>query len=335
MVAFFVRRIFWAIVVIWAVSLVTFALSRIVPADPAAFAAGLGATRSQIDSIRSEMGLDRPLPIQYFDYLSGIVQLDFGDSIRTRHSVADDVTTYLPATLELIVISFVIYLMLSCALGLLAALNPRTTLDFIVRFATISGSAIPVFWLALVLQSVFYSGLGWLPIGGRLGSHDTAPPSVTGFYTVDSLLNGNLDLFRTAVLHLVLPVLTIVLSLLAVGTRLIRVTVLEELRKPYVQVAASKGLTDRRILFIHVLRNTLNPIITVTSLQFAYLFAWTILVEAVFNWPGVGLYAYTSFQSIDYNPIMALALLTSVAFVVINLITDILYPIIDPRIRTS
>lgn len=335
MVAFVVRRALWALLVIWAVSLITFSLSHIVPADPAAFAAGLGATRSQIDSIREEMGLNRPLAVQYVDYVSGIARLDLGDSIRTRHSVLDDVRKFLPATLELIIVSFVIYLVLSCAFGLLAALNPRSAIDLLVRITVISGSAIPVFWLAIVLQLIFYSQLGWLPIGGRIGVHDSPPPSVTGFYTIDSLLDGDFGLFKTVVVHLILPVTTIVLSLLAVGTRLVRATVLEELQKPYVRVAASKGLSERRVLFVHVVRNTLNPIITVTSIQLAYLFAWTILVEAVFSWPGIGLYAYSSFQAVDYNPIMALAILLSVAFVLINLLTDILYPIIDPRIKRS
>jgi peptide/nickel transport system permease protein len=215
----------------------------------------------------------------------------------------------------------------------LAAFHPRGAVDLLIRFAVISGSAIPVFWLALVLQLIFYSRLEWLPIGGRLGVHEAPPPSITRFYTVDSLLDGDLELFKSVLVHLILPVTTIVLSLLAVGTRLIRATLIDELQKPYVRVAASKGLTERRVLFTHVLRNTLNPVITVTSIQFAYLLAWTILIEAVFSWPGIGLYAYNSFQAVDYNPIMALAILMSVAFVLINLINDIIYPLIDPRIQ--
>lgn len=333
MVAFIARRALWAVVVIWAISLVTFSLSRIVPADPAAFAAGLGATRSQIDSIKQEMGLDRPLPVQYLDYVGGLLQFDLGTSIRTRQSVTDDIRHFLPATLELIVVAFGIYLVLSVALGIFAACRPRGAIDLLIRVGVISGSAIPVFWLALVLQLVFYSRLGWLPIGGRIGVRESSPPFVTGFYSVDALLDGDLALFKSVVAHLILPVTTIVLSLLAVGTRLVRATVLDELQKPYVRVAASKGLTGRRVLVTHVLRNTLNPVITVTSLQFAYLLAWTILVEAVFSWPGIGLYAYNSFQAVDYNPIMALAILMSVAFVLINLATDILYPLIDPRIK--
>jgi peptide/nickel transport system permease protein len=261
-----------------------------------------------------------------------VVQLDLGDSIRTRRAVMSDLRHFLPATLELILISFGIYVVLSITLGILAATHPSGFVDLGIRLSVISGSAIPVFWLAIVLQLLFYTRLGWLPIGGRIGVHESSPPFLTGFFTIDSLAAGDFALFGSVLKHLILPVTTIVLSLLAVGTRLTRATVLEELSKPYVRVAASKGLSARRILFRHVLKNTLNPIITVTSVQLAYLLAWTILIEAIFNWPGIGLYAYDSFQALDYNPIMGLTLVVSVAFVLINLITDLIYPLIDPRI---
>jgi peptide/nickel transport system permease protein len=332
MAIFLLRRTLWALLVVWAVSLITFTLSRVVPADPAAFVAGLGATKSQIASVRKEMGLDRPLPSQYTSYVRGLVKLDLGKSIRTRRSVAADLRHFLPATLELILIAFSVYIALSLALGVLAALHPSGAVDLLIRIGVISGSAIPVFWLAIVLQLLFYTRLGWLPIGGRIGVHESPPPFVTGFFTIDSLIDGDLHLFGSVLKHLILPVTTVVLSLLAVGTRLTRATFLEELNKPYVRVAASKGLSERRVLFGHVLKNALNPIITVTSIQLAYLLAWTILIEAIFTWPGIGLYAYDSFQALDYNPIMALALLVSVAFVIINLITDLIYPLIDPRI---
>jgi len=335
MAAFLLRRAVWALLVVWIVSLITFVLSRVVPADPAAFVAGLGATPSQIATIRKEMGLDRPLPAQYIDYVRGLSHLDFGTSIRTRQPVASDLRAFLPATLELIVVSFAIYLVLSFVLGVLAALKPGGLVDLIIRLGAISGSAIPVFWFAIVLQIVFYSRLGWLPIGGRIGVHETPPAHATGFFAIDSLLAGNGSLFLSVLKHLILPVAAIVMSLLAVGTRLIRATFIEELGKPYVRVAASKGIGQRAILTRHVLKNTLNPIITVASIQFAYLLAWTILIEAIFNWPGIGLYAYQSFQALDYAPIMALALVTSVAFVLINVLTDLIYPLIDPRIARS
>jgi peptide/nickel transport system permease protein len=155
---------------------------------------------------------------------------------------------------------------------------------------------------------------------------------VTGFFTIDSLLAGDGRLFLSVLAHLILPVTTVVLSLLAVGTRLTRATFLEELGKPYVRVAASKGLNERQIVFRHVVKNALNPVITVTAIQFAYLLAWAILVEAIFSWPGIGLYAYDSFQALDYSPIMALTLVVTVAFVLVNLATDLIYPLLDPRI---
>jgi peptide/nickel transport system permease protein len=332
MAVFLVRRALWALLVIWVVSLITFTLSHVVPADPAAFIAGLGATKSQVESIRKELGLDQPLPVQYVTYLKGLTRLDLGTSIRTRRSVTADIRHFLPATLELIVVSFVIYLGLSAALGVTAALRPGGLLDLVIRVGAISGSAVPIFWLAIVLQLLFYTRLGWLPIGGRIGVHEDPPPFVTGFFTFDSLLAGDGRLLVSVLVHLILPVTTIVLSLLAVGTRLTRATFLEELGKPYVRVAASKGLGERQIVLRHVVKNALNPIITMTALQFAYLLAWTILVEAIFSWPGIGLYAYDSFQALDYSPIMALTLVVTVAFVLVNLATDLIYPLLDPRI---
>jgi peptide/nickel transport system permease protein len=329
---FLLRRALWALLVIWVVSVITFGLSRVVPADPAAFVAGLGATKSQIETIRKEMGLDKPLVVQYANYATGLAHLDLGTSIRTRRSVGADLRHFLPATLELNLIAFGVYVALSLALGILAALRPRGVVDLIIRIGAISGSAIPVFWLAIVLQLLFYTRLGWLPIGGRIDVHADPPPFVTGFFTIDSLLDGDVGLFLSVLKHMILPVTTIVLSLLAVGTRLTRATFIEELSKPYVRVAASKGLTERQIIVRHVLKNALNPVITVTSIQFAYLLAWTILIEAIFLWPGIGLYAYDSFQALDYSPIMALALVVTVAFVLINLITDLIYPLLDPRI---
>jgi peptide/nickel transport system permease protein len=320
------------LLVIWVVSLITFALSHMVPADPAAFIAGLGATPSQIDSIRKELGLDQPLPVQYVTYLKGLTRLDLGTSIRTRRDVTTDIRHFLPATLELIIVAFVIYLALSAVLGVVAALRPGGLIDLVIRVGAISGSAVPIFWLAIVLQLLFYTRLGWLPIGGRIGVHEDPPPLVTGFFTIDSLLAGDGRLFLSVLVHLILPVTTIVLSLLAVGTRLTRATFLEELGKPYVRVAASKGLSQGQIVGRHVVKNALNPIITMTALQFAYLLAWTILVEAIFSWPGIGLYAYDSFQALDYSPIMALTLVVTVAFVLVNLLTDLIYPMLDPRI---
>lgn len=322
------------VLILFCISVITFVLSRVVPADPAAFVAGMGATQSQVESIRKEMGLDKPLVVQYKDYMTGILHLDFGKSIRTRRSVSSDLKVFVPATLELNIISFAVYLVVAISLGLLAAVRRGGIVDLVVRFFATAGSGAPVFWLAMMLQLLFFAKLGWLPVGGRIGTRQMPPPHLTGFFTVDSLAAGDFSLFLSVLKHLILPVVTIVLSLLAVGTRLTRESVVQELSKPYVQTARSKGLTERRIIFRHVFRNAMNPVLTMASLQFGYLLAWTILVEAIFIWPGIGLYAYDSFAALDYAPIMALTLVITFAFVLINLVADLIYPLLDPRLRS-
>jgi peptide/nickel transport system permease protein len=192
-----------------------------------------------------------------------------------------------------------------------------------------------VFWLAIVLQFVFFYKLGWLPLEGRRSITAEAPPLVTGFYSIDSLLAGRLDLFVDVLRHLLLPVIAVVLSLLAVGTRLVRGIAAHELDEPYVRTARGKGLRSRTILFKHVLRNALSPILTVTGTQFGYMVSWVIIVEAVFNFPGIGLYAFQSLQVFDYAPLMALTLISTLVFIAINLATDLLYPVLDPRVKRA
>jgi peptide/nickel transport system permease protein len=266
-------------------------------------------------------------------FLQGLLHLDLGKSISTGDSVTSDLGKYLPATFELVVVSFVVYLVLAVGLGVLAARFRGGLVDAVIRVFSIMSSAAPVFWLALLLQLVFYARLGWLPGGGRLGTADVPPPTITGFYTIDSLLHGDFPLFLEALKYLALPVIAIVLSMLGVGVRLIRASVTTELGEPYVRTAEAKGLRPKRVLFRHVLKNALNPFVSMAGIQLGYLFAWIILVETIVQWPGIGLYAFQSFQSLDYNPIMGITLTISVLFVVINFLVDLIYPVLDPRVR--
>jgi peptide/nickel transport system permease protein len=317
------------------VTVVTFVLSRVIPADPAAAVAGLGATQEQVAALRTEMGLDRPLPEQYGLYMKGLAQGDFGTSIRTGRSVTEDLAVYLPATFELVAYGFVIYLVLAIALGTLAATARASAVDGIVRVFAIVSSGAPVFWIGMLLQLVFFAHLGWLPGGSRIDVTATPPDQITGFYTLDYLLHGDVAQFGDAARHLVLPVVTVVLSLLGVGVRLTRASVAAELEQNYVRTAHAKGLNPPRIVLKHVLKNALNPVVSMAGVQLGYLFAWIILVETIFQWPGIGSYAFDSFQALDYGPIMSLTLVISAMFVVINLAVDLIYPLLDPRIRLS
>lgn len=333
MLPFLVKRLIWAVLVLWLVATLTFFLSRVVPADPAAFLAGQNATAETVANIRAHYGLDRPPLEQYFKYMAGLAQGDFGESIRTNESVAEDLGQFLPATLELLIVSFVLYMALSFSLAVAAARHPGGWIDSLIRLLTMLGTGIPVFWLGMALQFIFFYKLGLLPIGGRFPLRDIPPDPVTGFYLIDSLWEGDLDAFWSAVRSIILPAVTIVLNLLAVGTRMSRAALINEYDKSYVRTARGKGLGPRRILYKHVLRNALSPVLTSTSMQFGYMISWVVLVEVIFDWPGIGLYAYQSFQVFDYAPVVALAIVSTVVFIILNLIMDLLLPLIDPRVR--
>jgi peptide/nickel transport system permease protein len=332
---YLLKRLGWMVVVLFAITIITFTLARVIPANPAASAAGLGASPEQIAAIAARMGLDQPLVDQYFRYLGGVLQLDFGTSIATGSEVRTDLGNYLPATLELVAVSFVVYVVLAIALGALAAVTRHRVVDGTIRVVSIISSAAPVFWVALMLQLVFFAKLDWLPSGGRLDIREAPPETITGFYTIDTLLRGDFPLFLSAVTHLVLPVTAVVLSLLGVGVRLLRSSIGAELNEAYVRTAEAKGMPPARILFRHVLKNALNPFVSMSGVQLGYLFAWIILVETIMQWPGLGLYAFNSFQSVDYNPIMAITLVVTVLFLLINLVVDLIYPLLDPRIRLA
>ncbi|AVO38219.1 ABC transporter permease [Pukyongiella litopenaei] len=333
MTGFIFKRLAWGLVVLVLVAIITFVLSRVVPADPAAFLAGQNASEEAVAQIRSEQGLDRPVFEQFVTYAKGLVQGDLGRSIRTKRPVSQDMAQFLPATLELMIVSFAVYLTLSMALAVASVRRPGGVIDNAVRLLTMLGTGIPVFWLGMALQFLFYYKLQWFPLGDRFPIREIAPPDVTGFLLIDSLLAGNGSAFLSSLQYLALPVLTVVLNLLAVGTRMSRAALLAEQDRLYVRTARGKGLGPGQVLFGHMLRNALSPILTVTTIQFGYLLSWIILVEVIFSWPGIGLYAFQSFQVFDYSPVIALALVSTFGFVVLNLLADVLYPIIDPRIE--
>ena len=325
----------WLLVVVWAAVSLTFLLSRVVPADPARLAAGLQAGPEQVAEVRALLGLDKPLFEQYLDYIAGIATLDFGDSIQTRGPVLGDVLEVLPATLELVILAFTIYAVIGIALGVLWAVRPRGFASRLIGIATIVGVAVPVFWMGLVLQVFLGARLGWFPISGRLdyAAHDLA--EVTGFSTIDAVLALDIGAFGDAVWHLVLPVAALVASQLAVATRLMRTSMGVQLGQPYVRVARARGSSEARVVIVDALRNALNPVVTMLALQFGWLLAGTILVEVVFSWPGLGLYAFNAFRTFDYNPILAITIVTTVTFVAVNELVGLLYPVLDPRLREA
>lgn len=319
--------------VLWGVTLVTFFLSRVVPGDPARLMAGPQAGASQVAHIRHLYGLDQPVLVQYGRYMSDLAHGNLGFSFVTRRNVRTDIATFLPATLELAGYALVVGFVLALVTATACAYRRGTSTDVGGRLSAIAGLSIPAFWLALLLQLVFHTWLGWLPLGGRLSPGVPPPPHITGLLTVDSLLTGNFSDFGDAAAHLVLPVVTLAAGVYGLMVRIMRTSVIDALGDEYLRTAEAKGLSRWRVLHRHVLRNAMLPAVTVLGLEFGLLAAGVFVVESVFQWPGLGNYAFQAIQSSDYNAMLGATLVIAGMYVVINLIVDIAYLYLDPRIR--
>ncbi len=327
-----VRRLLFMIFVLFGLSLITFTLSHLVPANPARLIAGPRASQETVAKIEKEYGLDQPLTTQYVDYITGVITLDFGQSFSTRKPVSEDLARYLPATIELGLYAFLVSTIIGIPLGVASAVRRDSWIDHISRIVSISGLALPVFWLALMTQFLFFSKLGILPDGRRLPDSVAPPPGVTGLYTIDALIAGQWHTFTTALEHLVMPVAVLAFGSLAVTTRMVRAGMLEVLDQDYIRTARAKGVAQPAVIRTHALKNALLPAVTSIGLQIGLLLSGAFLVEIVFSWPGVGRYAVNAILQIDYNAIMATTLVIAVIFVLLNLVTDILYLFLDPRI---
>jgi peptide/nickel transport system permease protein len=333
MIRFILRRLAGLIFVLVGVSIITFALSQLVPIDPAASALGQNAREDQIQAYRKELGLDRPPILQYFSYVGRVLQGDLGKSIRTRRPVANDLRDFFPATIELSIAAMIIAMILGIALGIVAAIRRNTLVDGAARVFALVGGSLPIFFVGLLVLALFYSKLRWLPGPGRLDAVLTPPPRVTGMYTIDSLLAGNWALFKNSLLHLVLPAATLGYFSTAVLLRMTRSSMLEVLGQDYVRTAQAKGLRDRVVILRHALKNAMIPVLTTIGIVFGSLLSGAVLTETIFNWPGLGRYATTSVTSLDLPAVMGVTLVAAVVYPVVNMLVDISYHVLDPRIR--
>jgi peptide/nickel transport system permease protein len=330
-----IRRLISLAFVIFGLTLIVFVVSNVVPADPAQVAAGLTARKEQVEQVRKQLGLDRPLYEQYLRYLSRLVRGDLGISLLTRRPVVNDIKIFFPATLELTLVATLMFLVLGMPLGVLAAISNGRWPDLISRLVAIVGMGLPAFWLGLMAQVVFFRWLGWFPAIGRIAPSVDIPTQITGLYLVDSLLTLDWKAFGSSLRHIFLPASVLALARFGVTIRFVRASMLEVLGSDYIRTARAKGLGERSVLVAHALRNALIPVTTMTGLQFGWLLGGTVLVETVFSWPGLGVYAIESIGSLDFTATMAVTLILAIVFVLVNTIVDMLYGVLDPRISVT
>lgn len=331
---YLLRRLGFVVFVLIGITVLTFLLQRVVPGNPARLIAGTRASERAVQQVRNQLGLDRPLWDQYGSYMSALLRGDLGQSVVTRNPVTSDLGSYVPATLELVLYALAIGSVAGIALGSLSAIRGGAV-DVGGQSLGTAALSVPIFWVAVVLQLVFFSRLGILPFGGRLDVGATPPPTVTGLYTVDSLLSGNFSLFAQALRHLILPATALAIPEVGLVAKTVRASMLEVLGRDFVRTARAKGLSPLRIYFRHTLRNALLPVVTVLGLDFGLLISGTVLIESIFSWPGLGQYTFHAIASSDYNAVMGVTIVVAVAYVLINLVVDILYVYLDPRVRLA
>jgi ABC-type dipeptide/oligopeptide/nickel transport system permease component len=327
-------RLLGALPALAGVILVTFLLTRVLPGDTASYFAGPTASAESIAQIRAELGLDRPLPEQFFRYLTALARGDLGMSLTTGQPVLADLTARLPASVELTLAALLVAMGIAIPLGILAAVKQGSWVDHLCRVVVTAGVSLPVFFTGLLLVYVFYFILGWSPAPlGRLDAFASAPPTVTGLYLVDSLLVGDTETFRASLAQMALPVATLGLFALAPIARISRGSMLAVLSADFVRTARASGLAPRHVVLTYAFRNAMLPVLTTLGMVFSFLLGANVLVEKVFAWPGVGSYAVEALIASDFAPVQGFVLAMAILYVLLNLAIDLLYGLIDPRAR--
>ncbi|HEX9466580.1 MAG TPA: ABC transporter permease [Alphaproteobacteria bacterium] len=331
-----IGRLSTAVPSIIGVIIVTFLLTRALPGDPAAYFAGPSATQAAIEEIRHQLGFDRSWPVQFIDYVERLARGDLGTSLTTGQPVAQEILRRLPASAELTLFGLLISAAIALPLGILAAIRPGSWIDHVCRIVSTTGVSLPTFFTGLLLVYVFYYLLGWAPPPlGRLDVFSVAPPAVTGFYLIDSLVAGDLETFRAALSQLILPALTLGIFSLAPLARITRASMLAALSSEFVRTARASGLSRWQIVLTYAFRNAVLPVVTTLGMVFSFLLGANVLVEKVFAWPGIGSYAIDALIASDYAPVQGFVLTMAFLYISLNLVIDIVYGFLDPRIGLS
>jgi dipeptide transport system permease protein len=336
MLMMILKRMMMAVPSLIGVVIVTFLLTRALPGDPAAYFAGPAATTEAIQQIRVKLGLDKPLYIQFVRYVEDLAHGDLGNSLTTGQPVGQEIKTRLPASAELTLLGLIVSVLIAVPLGILAATRPNSLIDHACRVIATAGVSLPVFFTGLILIYVFYYHLGWAPPPlGRLDIFYSPPPQVTGFYLIDSLIAGDGEVFVAALKQLILPALTLAIFSLAPIARMTRASMLAVLSSDFVRTARASGLAPFTVVITYAFRNAMLPVITTLGMVFSFLLGANVLVEKVFAWPGIGSFAVEALIASDFAPLQGFVLTMAVMYVALNLLIDILYGVIDPRMRVE
>jgi ABC-type dipeptide/oligopeptide/nickel transport system permease component len=332
---FFLRRLGTSLFVLIGVSVITFFLARVVPANPAALYIGPKARAEDIERVTKELGLDRPLPVQYGIYMQGLFKGDLGTSISTKRPITQELADRIPATLELLFSAMFIAILMGVPLGVLSARSQGRPLDLAVRMISIVGVSMPAFFLGLVFQIFFFRNLHLLPLAGRVNADlrfSNPLTVITNFVLIDSILTANWVTLKDSFLHLILPSLTLAAYPIGLIARMTRAAMLEVLEQDYIRTARAYGIRQRIVIYMYALKNAISPTLTVIGLTFAFSLTGTFFVEILFNWPGLGLFTVRSLLSLDYPAIMGMTLFGATGYVLVNLLVDLIQAWIDPRV---
>ncbi|WP_374667032.1 ABC transporter permease [Ramlibacter sp.] len=330
------KRLLGALPNLFGIVLITFLLTRALPGDPAAFFAGPAGTQEAVAQVREKLGLNKPLPEQFWIYLKDLARGDLGQALSTGQPVRQEILTRLPASLELVLASLAFAVVVAVPLGIAAARRPNSWIDHACRLVTTAGVSLPTFFTGLLLAYLFYFVLGWAPSPiGRLDPYLTSPPTVTGLYTVDALIAGDAKLFVAAAKQMILPVLTLGIFVLAPLARMTRASMLAVLSADFVRTARASGLSTGTVLVRYAFRNALLPVVTTLGMVFSFLLGMSVIVEKVFAWPGVGSFALEALVASDYAPVQGFVLTMALLYTLLNLVIDLLYVVIDPRVRLA
>ncbi len=333
--AHLIRRILLMIPMVIGITLLLFTVTHLVPANPLVVILNEKTLENPeaVEAATKKWGLDKPAHVQYLIYMKNLFQGDMGTSFKTKNPVTKDLTTFLPATIELALGSMIFAILLGLPLGIMAAIKNGSWIDKVSLAVSLLGASMPPFWSGLMVLFAFYYKLGWFPGPGRIDSRLAAPPNVTGLFLVDSLIAKDMTAFWSSLQHLILPSMILGWFTLALICRITRSSLLEVLSTDYIRTARGKGVHERRVIMVHALRNALIPVVTVLGLAFAGLISGAIMTETIFAWPGIGRYEVEASINLDYPAIMGTTLLFAVVYIIFNMIVDISYALIDPRIR--